>query len=58
MRSWRDPEAFCCKFRAHPSTAMKWVSRLDQLVLWLPEKALDLARFGFQLGFEARKTAP
>jgi len=57
MRSWRDPEAFCCKFRGRPSTAMKWVSRLDNLVLWLPEKALDFARLGFTLGFEARKAA-
>jgi SAM-dependent methyltransferase len=56
MRAWRDPEAFCCKFRGQPSTAMKWVSRLDTLVLWLPEKALDLARLGLNLGFEARKT--
>ena len=58
MRAWRDPEAFCCKFRGQPSIAMKWVSRLDKLVLWLPEKALDLARLGLHLGFEARKTAP
>jgi SAM-dependent methyltransferase len=55
MRNWRDPEAFCCKFRGQPSTAMKWASRLDSLILWLPEKALDLARLGLHLGFEARK---
>jgi SAM-dependent methyltransferase len=57
MRSWRDPEAFCCKFRGRPSAAMKWVNRLDNLVLWIPEKALDRARLGFTLGFEARRTA-
>ena len=55
MRNRRDPEAFCCKFRGRPSAAMKWVSRTDQLLLWLPEKALDLAGLGFNLGFEARR---
>lgn len=55
MRSWRDPEAFCCKFRGKPSVAMKWVSRLDNLLLWIPEKILDRARLGFTLGFEARR---
>lgn len=58
MRNWRDPEAFCCKFRGRQSAAMKWVSRLDNLLLWIPEKALDCARLGFTLGFEARRTVP
>lgn len=57
MRDRRDPEAFCCKFRRRPSEAMRWLSRMDKAALWLPEKALDLARCGLNLGFEARKIA-
>jgi SAM-dependent methyltransferase len=57
MRDRSDPEAFCCKFRRRPSEAMKWLSRMDKVALWLPEKALDLARCGLNLGFEARKMA-
>lgn len=55
MRDWRDPEAFCCKFRGYPSAAMRWVSRFDNAALWLPEKLLDWLCLGFNLGFEARK---
>lgn len=57
MRDWRDPEAFCCKFRGRRSAAMRWVSRVDNATLWLPEKLLDLLGFGFNLGFEARKVS-
>jgi len=57
MRDRNDPEAFCCKFRRRPHNAMKWLSRLDNASLWLPEKLLDLCGFGFNLGFEARKVA-
>jgi SAM-dependent methyltransferase len=56
MRDRHDPEAFCCKFRGKPSLAMKWVSRADQALLWLPEKGLDLAGRGLNLGFVARRT--
>jgi hypothetical protein len=55
MRDWRDPEAFCCKVRGRPSSLMKWVSRFDNAVLWLPEQVLDISGSGFNLGFEARK---
>jgi SAM-dependent methyltransferase len=55
MRDWHDPEGFCCKFRHRQSAAMRWVSRFDQALLWVPEKALDLAHCGLNLGFEARK---
>jgi SAM-dependent methyltransferase len=55
MRNWRDPEAFCCKFRGRRSAAMRWVSRLDNASLWLPEKLLDLLGCGLHLGFQARK---
>jgi hypothetical protein len=57
MRDRADPEAFCCKIRGKPSRAMKWMSRADQALLWLPEKGLDLAGCGLNLGFEARKPA-
>jgi hypothetical protein len=55
MRNWRDPEAFCCKFRGRRSAAMRWVSRVDNASLWLPEKLLDLLGCGLHLGFQARK---
>ena len=57
LRDSNDPEAFCCKFRRRPSEVMKWLSRLDNAALWLPEMALDLAGCGLNLGFEARKIA-
>jgi SAM-dependent methyltransferase len=58
MRDRNDPEAFCCKFHQRPSSAMKWLSRLDSASLWLPEKLLDLSGCGLNLGFEARKVTP
>jgi SAM-dependent methyltransferase len=58
MRNWHDPEAFCCKFRGRRSRTMLWISRVDNAVLWVPEKLLDLLGFGFNLAFEARKGSP
>lgn len=55
MRDYRDPMAFCAKYRGRPSFWIQNVSRVDNLVLGVVERLLDRVGNGFNLGFEARK---
>lgn len=55
MRDRSDPLASATRFRGRRSEAVRWLSRLDKVCLWLPEKILDLMGYGLNLGFEARR---
>lgn len=56
MHEWRyapDPLAFCAKWHGREARWLLWVSRLDRLLTWLPERVLDITGFGFVLTIEA-----
>jgi SAM-dependent methyltransferase len=59
MHEWRyaaDPLAFVSKWRGRDAPWLLWLSRLDRLLTWLPERLLDTAGFGFVLTIVAVKT--
>jgi SAM-dependent methyltransferase len=56
MHEWRyapDPLAFCAKWHGREAPWLLWVSRLDRLMTWVPERVLDATGFGFVLTIEA-----
>jgi len=56
MHEWRyspDPLAFCAKWHGRAAPWLLWVSRLDRLLTWVPERVLDATGFGFVLTIEA-----
>lgn len=53
-----DKDAFCCKWRGRRSTLMRFASRLDLVVSFIPERALDHMRMGHILTVIAHKRRP
>jgi SAM-dependent methyltransferase len=50
-----DPILFCCKWRGQPSTAIRWISRVDRLLCSCIEPLLDRLGHGFILLVEAER---
>lgn len=56
MHEWRyapDPLAFVGKWHGQGAPWLLWISRLDRLLTWLPERLLDASGLGFVITFEA-----
>ncbi len=53
----KDPNLFWIKWRGRYSPWVRWVSRIDKVITWPVEKALDQLGFGFNLLVVAEKKA-